>query len=175
MASKRYTNNGEVVRLNETKNGVPFFRKDNPTMLEIEIIRKLHRNPHPNIVKIYHVGPDYYDMELVNTRVTRRECIDQVAGLTSAKRHMHRLGIAYLDWKRDNCGLANGRVKIFDFDSSALVRRLPFFMTVKAPFVKGYSWRKAENHGLTDPFKIDDWIFAGFMRLSGSANNSIFN
>ena len=175
MASKRYTSNGNVVRLNETKNGVPFFRKENPTMLELEIVRKLQRNPHPNIVKIYHVSPDYYDMELVSTRVTRRECIEQLAGLTSAKRHMQRLGIAYLDWKRDNCGLANGRVKVFDFDSSALVRRWPFFMTVKAPFIKGYSWRKAENQGLTDPFKIDDRIFAGFMRLPGSSSNSIFN
>jgi serine/threonine protein kinase len=161
--SKKLNQNGNVVNLNETKNGVPFFRKTNSSALELAIARKIKNNPHPNIVKIYHVGDTYFDMELLNTNVSRRNCIENKKDLIKAKNHLHKNGIVYLDWKPDNMGisLATGKIKVFDFDMSALLRRRLWYINnwKLAPNVKGYLRRNAENAGMTTPLKIDNWIF----------------
>lgn len=162
--SKTLNLNGNIVNLNSTRNGVPFFRKKTTNELEMTIARKLKKNPHPNIVKIYEVGPNYIDMELLDTvSVNRQVCLQHAAELRRAKRHMHRNGIVYLDWKPDNIGISllNGAIKVFDFDMSALLRRRVWYVNQwnLRPEIKGYLWRNAETAGMTSPVKIDDWIF----------------
>ena len=162
--SKTLNANGNIVNLNATKNGVPFFRKSNCTELELAIARKIKRNPHPNIVKIYSVGPNYFDMELLDTdSVTRRVCLEHKQELTKAKNHLHKNGIVYLDWKPDNIGIsyATGKIKVFDFDMSALLRRRLWYVNnwKLSPSVKGYLRREAENAGMNTPLKIDNYIF----------------
>jgi len=67
--------NGNIVKLNETKNGRRFFRKMSTDTNELIIAKRLKRNPHPHIVKIYHVGRNFYDMEFVHTGyLTKRYC-----------------------------------------------------------------------------------------------------
>ena len=162
--SKLFTN-GLIYNLNETKKGgVPFFRKKSESELERAIARKIMKNPHPNIIKIYAVGPDYVDMELLEvSSITRKFCIDHMAELRRAKNHMHRNGIVYLDWKPDNMGVSmiNGKIKVFDFDMSGLLRRRILFLNnlKMAPEFKGFLLRKAENAGQMTPIKADDWIF----------------
>jgi len=156
--------NGNIVNLNATRNGVPFFRKTTTNELEMKIARKLKRNPHPNIVKIYEVGPNYIDMELLYTdSVNSQVCRQHATELRRAKNHMHRNGIVYLDWKPDNIGISllNGKIKVFDFDMSALLQRRVWYVNQwnLRPEIKGYLWRNAENAGITTPVKIDNWIF----------------
>lgn len=162
--SKKLNANGNIVNLNQTKNGVRFFRKMSSSDLEMAIARKLQRNPHANIVKIYEVGPDYIDMEFLDTdSITRQLCKNHKQELIKAKNHLHRNGIVYLDWKPDNIGLSllTGKIKVFDFDMSALLRRRILYTNNwnLAPKIKGYLWRNAENAGMITPIKIDDWIF----------------
>ena len=120
--------NGEIVAMNGLKNGKPFFRKQSSSTLEMAIARKIKRNPHPNIVKIYEVGPDYIDMELLNTDVSRSMCKAHIKDLIKAKTHLHKNGVVYLDWKPDNIGMSyeTGKLKVFDFDMSAILRILIF-------------------------------------------------
>lgn len=166
--SKRLNANGNVVKLNETKNGVPFFRKSGASELEKKIAMKIKRHPHPNIVKIYEVGDDYIDMELLNTNVTQNMCKMNKKDLIKAKNHMQRHGIVYLDWKPDNIGISyvTGKLKVFDFDMSGILRKRLFYVNNwnLRPQIKGYLWRLAEQSGMVTPKKIDNWIFDNFLK-----------
>jgi len=160
--SKKYNLNGNIRNLNQTRNGKPFFRKETTDEVELAIARKLKRNPHPNIVKIYEVGDGYYDMELLKTPVSLRTCREHRRELERAKRHFHRIGVVYIDWKRDNIGTsADGRLKVFDFDASGLLRRNVWYSNNwnKKPAMRGYLLRAAENAGQLTPIRADNWIF----------------
>lgn len=164
MPSKTLNANGNIVNLNATRNGVHFFRKMTTHELEMAIARKLKRHPHKNIVKIYEVGPNYIDMELLDTdSANHLVCKQHAAELRKAKNHMHRNGIVYLDWKPDNIGISllDGKIKVFDFDMSALLRRKLWYLNQwnLKPEIKGYLWRNAETAGMTTPVSIDNWIF----------------
>jgi len=125
--------------------------------IELRIARLLKRNPHPNIVTIYNIGPDYLDMELLKTRLTMKDIRPQLSDLKDAKDFMHSLGIVYLDWKPDNLGRSDeGVIKVFDFNLSSMFIKDSFTET---PGIKGYFWREAEKAGLKTPIEIDDWIF----------------
>ena len=166
--SKMLNSNGEIVNLNDTKNGRPFFRKMSTDQNELIIAGRLKRNPHPNIVKIYHVGKNFYDMELVKTgNLTKRYCLNQRSGLVRAKNHMHRIGIVYIDWKVDNMGTgARGNIKIFDFDMSGLLsRKLWYFNNNwnRLPRFKGFLLRNAEKRQPNaTPITLDNYIFDNF-------------
>ena len=72
---------------------------------------------------------------------------------------MHKLGIAYMDWKPDNIGFsAEGIPKVFDFDMSALYNPKTNIFT-EIPDPKGYFWRKAIEAGMNTPIEVDNWIF----------------
>jgi serine/threonine protein kinase len=162
--SKLFTANGNIKNLNETKRGVPFFRKTSSSEIELAIARKVMRNPHPNVVKIYAVGPNYIDMEMLDvSSVTSKYCRDHMAELRRAKNHLHKNGIVYLDWKPDNMGISyiNGKIKVFDFDMSGLLRRRILFVNnwKIEPALKGFLLRHAEEAGQLTPIKADDWIF----------------
>jgi len=162
LMSKKYNLNGEIIDFNQTRNGQPFFRKETNDEVELAIARKLKRNPHQNIVKIYEVGDGYYDMEIVKTGISLRACQKYRKDLEKAKTHFHRIGIVYIDWKRDNMGIgADGRIKVFDFDQSGLLRRNIWYSNAwnKKPSSIGYFLRNAESAGQLTPIRADNWIF----------------
>ena len=162
--SKLFTMNGNIKNLNETKRGVPFFRKLSTSEIELAIARKIMRNPHPNIVKIYAVGDNYIDMEMLDAdSVTSKYCRDHVAELRRAKNHMHKNGIVYIDWRAQNMGISyiNGKLKVFDFDLSGLLRRRILYVNKwkLTSELKAFLLRNAEAAGQITPLKADDWIF----------------
>ena len=162
--SKKLNNSGNIVNINETINGLPYFHKPTTDPNELKIARLIKRNPHPHIVKIYRVGENYVDMELVNVYVSKGACLEQEDGLRRAKDHMHRYGIVYLDWKADNMGRGeDGRIKLYDFDMSGLLRRGTNNWN-RPPTYKGYLFRQAENAGQVRPISIDNWIFERFTK-----------
>ena len=61
----------------------------------------------------------------------------------------------------------DGRIKIYDFDMSGLLRRSVISRRGtnnwnRPPAVKGYLLRNAENAGQVSPKSIDNWIFEKF-------------
>jgi serine/threonine protein kinase len=149
----------EKVPLNETYRGKPFFRKPtNEDDREYVIAKVIKEFPHPNIVKIYRVTPEYIDMELVSHEPpTKEELHANIEQLRSAKEHMHKHGIVYIDWKPDNIGRQpNGKLKIFDFNLSALFEGDTWRLS-KPRY--SYVFRKAESAGMKTPVATDDWIF----------------
>ncbi len=156
MKCKSYSSEEGLEEFDGEINGKPYFRKYvDYGINEITISRILKNHPHPNIVSIFDIGPNYIDMQLLKTRITIKDV--SLSALRRAKDFMHSLGIVYLDWKIDNLGLDDsGNIKIFDFDLSARFIKDRFTET---PEVKGYYWRDAEEKGLRTPIEIDDWIF----------------
>lgn len=161
MRSLRYAEDGSVEDFDAEFEGKPIFRKYlyySGQSDEIAIASILKKHPHPNIVDIYDIQPDYVDEELLNTRITYSDVKAFIPALRRAKDYLHSLGIVYLDWKLDNLGMSNkGVVKIFDFDMSRKFSNGKIIQSPGRP--KGYLWRNAESIGLTDPIEIDDWIF----------------
>lgn len=93
-------------------------------MIEFEIAKRLLKNPCKNIVTIYNVFKTkdicYIDMENLNDEYVKlSETIDS---LQYALKHLHSLGIVYIDIKTDNIGKSiDGNYKLFDFDNSGIV------------------------------------------------------
>lgn len=163
MSKKLNSTTGNIVNLNETKNGKPFFRKPTDDENELIIAKRIQKNPHPHIVKVYHVGDNYIDMELVNTNVSKKNCQEQITGLRSAKKHMQKNGIVYIDWKVDNTGRGDdGKIKVYDFNMSGLLRRKLWYFNNnwnRRPMFTGYLLKNAEAAGQINPIAADDWIF----------------
>jgi len=159
------TRNGDVVPLESEK---VLFRKyflEGLEDIEREIVEIIRANPHPNIVEIYDVTENYYDMELVKTGLHRvpekdHECMREL------KSHLQSLGIAYLDWKIDNFGLdEKGTLKMFDFNGCGLFEVKGACCGHKSvwtrpPDIDGYLMRAAREKGRKKtPTDCDDWIF----------------
>jgi hypothetical protein len=74
MKSLKYSGEEGIEDLDETKDGLPFFRKyiyeGEAGRNEMRISRILKRSPHPNIVTVYDIGPDYVDIEILKTNIT---------------------------------------------------------------------------------------------------------
>lgn len=161
MKSLKYSGEEGIEDLDETKDGLPFFRKyiyeGEAGRNEMRISRILKRNPHPNIVTVYDIGPDYVDIEILKTNLTSTKVKPFIHALEDAKDFLHSLGIVYLDWKLDNLGISeDGLIKIFDFDMSSMFIKDVFTET---PGMKGALWREAEKAGMKTPIDIDNWIF----------------
>ena len=113
----------------KTPDDKPIFRKTTRYQIEIDIVKILKANPHPNIVIIYDINHKYIDLELVDTKYIKNKSeisskeIDVIREqMKSAKDHMQSLGISYVDWKLDNIGYSHqtNQYKLFDFDGSGL-------------------------------------------------------
>lgn len=155
--SIQYTLDGEILSLNELYRGKPFFRKYMKfDCIENLIYRILYmKGNHPNIVEIYRITDDYIDMELLS-EISDKKNLKSVMG--NVKRYLHRLNIAYIDWKYDNIGIGeDGNFKLFDFNASGI-----FNCYDEWTFTPDlcYVMRNAPN-GLI-PIQIDNWAFKNF-------------
>jgi hypothetical protein len=137
----------------------PVFRKYTDSHVELEIARLLQTLPHPHIVEIYAVGDDHYDMEILRVPVWAEDAREMTAAdaqiwrksMGAAKEWLQGLGIAYIDWHTGNIGWsADGCLKLFDFDSSALEGW---------PVPECKLFREAVAAGCSAPREIDDWAF----------------
>jgi hypothetical protein len=122
--------------------------------VECTIAKILIDNPHPNIVTIYKVEDDYIEMEYLNTRILPNDF--DLRGLYEAKKHLQKLGIAYIDWKHDNIGTDFfGRIKIFDFNFSGLYHENEWMINP----IPGYVYKEALKNDYRNPMDIDNYAF----------------
>jgi len=161
--SKIYNNSG-LKNTNETFEGKQFFRKMTTDPNELAIAEILMVHPHPNIATIYSVQQNHIDMELLKPLNHFDPAIK--TAMASAKAHLQSQGIMYVDWKIDNIGLAtDGNYKLYNFDSSAIINTKTRVWTSKPPL--WWSFGKATEKGLTDPYEIDNFSFkAGLTQQS---------
>ncbi len=97
-------------------------------------------------------------MEMLDTtaKIPKRKLMDT---LSTVKQHMQSLGIIYIDWKTDQVGLAaDGTIKLFDFDMSALIDTKTRAW-IYPPSPLAWSYRQAAARNLKDPLEIDDYAF----------------
>jgi hypothetical protein len=156
---------GEKRDIKEFYKGKRFIRKVTNNKLEIKISKIIMANSHPNIVKIYNIYPNKEDGSYTNIDM---EFLEVNVGLDfnvyeslleNAKEFMHNLGIAYVDWAKENIGFsAEGTAKVFNFDVSALYDPKTNIFT-EIPEPKGYLWRNAEEADMNTPIEVDNWIF----------------
>lgn len=167
-----------------TKNGTPFFRKLITKELtnhnnELIICKKIKSTASPILLKIYDVREDeceeldivgYVDEEILETKFCNRSFFekDGYVDLVENLNELHKLGIVYLDFKKDNIGYSklDGRFKFFDFDFSGIVKpNLPNQWLY--PPNEGYNLRDAllntKEGKVVNYFDLDDEIFYNFM------------
>ncbi len=146
------------MNINDIHKPIYFFRKITKNRNELHISNILMKYPHPNIVKIYRVSDDYVDMELLpylknNYNFDKNTIIKT---MNDVRKHLHNLGIAYIDWKYDNIGLdENGNYKLFDFDVSCIYNNNEWI--IEPPHY--YSYKKAIKNGFIIPTDIDNYSF----------------
>ena len=164
-SSKIYSYDGKISNFNDTyinidniTNPIYFFRKITKNRNELHISNILMKYPHPNIVKIYRVSDYYVDMELLpylnkNTNFNKDIIIKT---MNNVRKHLHNLGISYIDWKYDNIGLdEKGNYKLFDFDVSGIYNNNVWI--IEPPHY--YSYKKAIKNGFIIPTDIDNYSF----------------
>jgi hypothetical protein len=152
--SKQY-DGSDITALNETFQGLPFFRKY-IEYIEYRIYQILQENPHPHLVTVYRLTESFVDIELL-TPVNELPDYDEasiVAAARSVKEHLQGLGIFYMDWKSDNLGLKGTTYRLFDFDGAGYFRQ--GWIIQPMPY---WSYRQAAEKGLTDPKEMDDYAF----------------
>jgi hypothetical protein len=156
MTSKHYNLEGHIVDLPELFDGTPFFRKSTYSVVEKLIAKTLMRHPHPNIVQIYRVDGYMVDMELVKP-IGRLNPVRLWRQMDSARKHLQRFGIMYIDWKLDNIGVDRyGNYKLFDFDVSGIAEiDRPEW---RVDPLKYYIYQKAAKM-YAEPQMIDNYAF----------------
>lgn len=138
--------------------GKDFFRKMTNHMGERKICELLMKYPHNNIVKIYHIGDDYIDMELLNTDMSRENMSSVKNVMMEVKTYLQNVGIIYIDWKLDNIGIGeNQQIRLFDFDGSGLIDIETKEWIRRAPLY--WSYREAIKNGMKTPSDIDNCAF----------------
>ena len=153
-----YTKLGKFKERNNNTYNFDFFRKECVATRERKIAEILKNNSHINIVDIYNVNDKYIDMEMVRVNEDYDKTKLQI-DMKKAKEHLQSLGIIYFDWKPDNTGLGlDGNYKLFDFDASGIINLNTKEWIVKPAFAY-WSYRMAENAGLTEPFEMDNYTF----------------
>lgn len=152
-----YTLAGEMTTSNELYEDKPFFRKMTTCSCEINICKILQKYNHKNIVKIYQIGENYIDMELLDVYVKNTLEIKNI--MKCCKNDLQQLGIIYIDWKIDNIGLdADNNYKLFDFDGSGIIDVLSKEW-IQQPNELFFSYRKAKEVGINNSIEIDDFSF----------------
>ena len=167
--SQMYTMDGQIKNLDgEYINGNVFFRKMSTDITERTIAKIIMDKPHPNIVTIYRVGSNYFDMELLDSYDT--DCNfsalqDIQDSMYKAKTHLQSLGIMYIDWKPDNTGIGkDGTRKLFDFDASGIIDLNTQQWINKPP--EYVSYKSSKKKGLENPYDIDNYSFEeGLIKL----------
>jgi serine/threonine protein kinase len=138
--------------------GKDFFRKMTNIIAEKKICELLMKNPHKNIVKIYDVGKDYVDMELLDDDISIEDMSKIKNIMMEVKTYLQSLGIIYIDWKLDNIGISeDGQFKLFDFNASGLIDIETKKWTIKP--IEWWSYNKAIEDGMVTPSDIDNYSF----------------
>jgi serine/threonine protein kinase len=138
--------------------GHDFFRKMTTSAVEKEICEILLQNPHNNIVKIYEIGKDYVDMELLNTDMDDENMSQIKNVMMEVKTYLQKLGIMYIDWKLDNIGISkDNNFKLFDFNASGFIDIKTKEWIRRPPMWWFHS--KAIQNGMKTPNNIDDFAF----------------
>jgi len=100
-------------------------------------------------------------MELLNTNLTIIHNIEKqkiISSLINAKKNLHNLGIAYIDWRLDNVGIDEyGNVKIYDFDCSGIFDVINNKWIIKPLLLNNF--KKTLNKNLLYPIDIDNYLF----------------
>ena len=138
--------------------GKDFFRKMTNDTAEKKICEILMKNPYKNVIKIYHVGEDYIDMELLNVDMSKQDISKIKNIMMEVKTYLQSLGIMYIDWKLDNIGISeDGEIKLFDFNASGLIDTETNEWKIEP--VEWWSYNKALQNGMVTPSEIDDYAF----------------
>ena len=138
--------------------GKDFFRKMTNKAGDKRICELLMKCPHNNIIKIYRIGNDYVDMELLNTDMTREDMSNIKNVMIEVKTYLQNLGIMYIDWKLNNIGISdNKQIKLFDFDGSGLINIENKEWIIRPPSY--WSYREAIKNGMKTPIDIDNYAF----------------
>jgi serine/threonine protein kinase len=162
-SSKLYNSDGDIIDINETINGTPFFRKEfySDSANERDIVRLIKRCDFTNIVKIYYVEYKYYDSEMLLTPIMlSKENVNQIINdMRNAKLELQSKGIIYIDWKLDNIGFSikDNVYKLFDFDSSGIISNNCKEWIKPAPH--RWIYKKSFEKGLSFPLDIDNYCF----------------
>ena len=157
---KVYTLKGEILDLDKTYEGNEIFEKITTKKRELKICEILMASPHKNIIKIYQIGPDYIDMELLNTDLSDIKIYKIKEVMREVKDYLQSLGIMYIDWKPDNIGInKDGNLKLFDFDVSGVIDTTTGDWINKMAPPKYWSYNKAIEAGNTKPIEIDNYAF----------------
>jgi serine/threonine protein kinase len=153
----------------ELLDGKDFFRKMTNNENEIKLCELLKNNHHKNIIKIYDVGDNYIDMELLDTDyVLELNEVDKMKVkevMQEVKSFLQGLGFMYIDWKYDNIGKSDdGEYKLFDFDASGLLKseeRVGDYSDspwdIEPPHF--WSYKQAIINGFKTPKEIDNYAF----------------
>ena len=155
---KIYERNGDfTIDPTILREGKDFFRKM-AYKREIDLCKLLMKNPHKNIIKIYDIGNDYIDMELLNTNINKEDMSNVKNVMNEVKTHLQNVGIMYIDWKLDNVGIGeDGQFKLFDFDVSGLIDIETNEWIINPP--KFWSYWEAIKNGKETPVDIDNYAF----------------
>jgi serine/threonine protein kinase len=155
---KLYDFDGRIKNIELSNKGAEVFRKMTKNKAELKISKMLLEKPHKNIAKIYSVGKDYVDMELLNTDVSTIPIRELKETMREVKTFLQSIGIIYIDWKPDNTGISvDGNLKLFDFDVSGLIdTQTNEWIIEPRPL---YSYSQAIEHGMKTPKEIDDYSF----------------
>lgn len=157
--NSRILTDTDIEPLDKLFNGKPFFRKmlyEYSYSNEYDVYELLlMNNMHPNIVNIYRLNDNYVDIELLDIEYKLTyKIINTMRGI---KKYLHSIGIVYLDWREDNFGLSiDGTIKLFDFNSAGILDKNGEW--IKKPPLH-YHYLQTLDIGITDPYKIDDYIF----------------
>ena len=174
MTSKVYNQHDAIIFNVDTKtpDGKLFFRKTIKYTIELEIVKILQDNPHPNIVTFYDITNRYFDMELLDTEYFTTQCafsnkeIEVIRKqMGKAKDHLQNLGISYIDWKLDNIGYCHqtNQYKLFDFDGSGLFDKENNYKWINSPEPFNV-YRYSILDKIIDPISMDN---NGFNNYSG--------
>ena len=138
--------------------GKDFFRKMTNDTAEKKICEILMKNPHTNVIKIYDVGEDCIDMELLNVDMSKQDMSKIKNIMMEVKTYLQSLGIMYIDWKLDNIGISeDGEIKLFDFNASGLIDTETNEWKIEPQ--EWWSYNKAVQNGMVTPSEIDDYAF----------------
>lgn len=160
MPSTIYTMDGEMYEIDELYEGKQFFRKMSTCSRELEICKILSKLNHPNIVKIFQVGENFIDMEVLDDSIRQCKMVEVKLIMQECKQYLQELGIIYVDWKLDNIGISSEdhQYKLFDFDGSGIINKSTFEW-IKKPNTSFFSYRKAIENDMKTPVEIDNFSF----------------
>ena len=126
---------------------------------ELKICHILSKLKHNNIVKIYRIGVNFIDMELLSIIPDNTNNLIEIKEkMFNLKIYLQSAGIMYIDWKLDNIGLdKDNNYKLFDFDGSGIINTTTNQWINEPNYY--YLFRKAIELGIRCPIEIDNWTF----------------